>query len=318
MPGMGLGTRSYPPVRGAHRPDLLRIRPLESRRLGNLHVRFGGGRMEKGVCDVPRRPPTRLRKGSEPPNGGGGEEPGASAPGTVPAPLSPWESPAGATGVTVAPAGLLGREGGLGSPRSTRGCRPWLLTAAPPQLWEQTLSQDPFDDLAGDVGEAVVAPLVLVGQPLVVDAQEMEDCGVEVVDVDAVGRDAVAEGIRRAKGDARLDPATGRPDGEASGVVVAAVVGGRQLALAVIRPAELAAPEHQRVVEQAALLQVDDQRRAGLVGLAAEGADAAGQAAVVVPAGVIELDEPDVALGQPAGQQAVGGERARLARIRAV
>src|SRR5579883_1468115 len=139
MPGMGLGTRSYPPVRGAHRPDLLRIRPLESRRLGNLHVRFGGGRLEQGVCDVPRRPPTRLRKGSEPPNGGGGEEPGASAPGTVPAPLSPWESPAGATGVTVAPAGLLGREGGLGSPRSTRGCRPWLLTAAPPVLWEQTL-----------------------------------------------------------------------------------------------------------------------------------------------------------------------------------
>ena len=34
---------------GAHPPDLLRIRPLESRMLGNLHVRFGGGRMEKGV-----------------------------------------------------------------------------------------------------------------------------------------------------------------------------------------------------------------------------------------------------------------------------
>src|SRR4051812_40159172 len=31
----------------AHPPDLLRIRPLESRMLGNLHVRFGGGRMEK-------------------------------------------------------------------------------------------------------------------------------------------------------------------------------------------------------------------------------------------------------------------------------
>ena len=49
MPGMGFGSMSYPPVRGAHPPDLLRIRPLESRMLGNLHVRFGGGRMEKGV-----------------------------------------------------------------------------------------------------------------------------------------------------------------------------------------------------------------------------------------------------------------------------
>ena len=60
MPGMGFGSMSYPPVRGAHPPDFLRIRPLESRRLGNLHVRFGGGRMEKGVLDVPRQPPTRL------------------------------------------------------------------------------------------------------------------------------------------------------------------------------------------------------------------------------------------------------------------
>ena len=62
-----------------------------------------------------------------------------------------------------------------------------------------------------------------------------------------------------------------------------------------------------------ALLQVADQGRARLVGLAAELADAAGQPAVVVPAGVIELNEPHVALGQPSGQQAVGGKRPRLA-----
>ena len=33
-------------------------------------------------------------------------------------------------------------------------------------------------------------------------------------------------------------------------------------------------------------------------------------AAVVVPVAVIELDEPHAALGQPPGEQAVGGERA--------
>ena len=43
--------------------------------------------------------------------------------------------------------------------------------------------------------------------------------------------------------------------------MVAAVVVCRQLALAVDRAAELAAPDDQRVVEQAALLQVLDQRR---------------------------------------------------------
>ena len=43
MPGMWFGSRSDPAVIAAHPPDLPRIRPLESRMLGNLHVRFGGG-----------------------------------------------------------------------------------------------------------------------------------------------------------------------------------------------------------------------------------------------------------------------------------
>ena len=42
------------------------------------------------------------------------------------------------------------------------------------------------------------------------------------------------------------------------------------------------------------------------------------QAVVLVPAHVIELDEAHAALGQPAGQQAVGGVGAGLARIGAV
>ena len=42
-------------------------------------------------------------------------------------------------------------------------------------------------------------------------------------------------------------------------MVVAAVVRGGELALRVDRAAELAAPDDQRVVEQAALLQVLDQ-----------------------------------------------------------
>ena len=42
------------------------------------------------------------------------------------------------------------------------------------------------------------------------------------------------------------------------------------------------------------------------------------QVAVLVPAAVEDLDEPHVALGQPPGQQAVGGKRAGLARIRPV
>ncbi len=113
-----------------------------------------------------------------------------------------------------------------------------------------------------------------------------------------------------------LNAAAGQPDGEAARVVVAAVVGGGERALRVGRAAEFAAPDDERVVEQAALFEVDDERGGGLVGFGALAADAGGQAAVLVPALVVELDEAHAALGQPAGQQAVGGEGAGLAGYR--
>ena len=55
-----------------------------------------------------------------------------------------------------------------------------------------------------DVGQAVVAALELEGQPGVVDAQAVEDRGVQVVDVDRVLDDVVAEVVGLAVGDARL------------------------------------------------------------------------------------------------------------------
>ena len=47
------------------------------------------------------------------------------------------------------------------------------------------------------------------------------------------------------------------------GMMIAAVIVFGELALAINRAPELAAPDHQRVVEQPALLQILDQRRAG-------------------------------------------------------
>ena len=53
--------------------------------------------------------------------------------------------------------------------------------------------------MPGDVGQAEVAALEAVGEPRVVDAEEAEDRGVEVVDVDDVLHGRVAEfvGLRR-------------------------------------------------------------------------------------------------------------------------
>ena len=83
----------------------------------------------------------------------------------------------------------------------------------------------------------------------------------EVVDVDAVDLGAEADRVGRAVDGAPLDAAAGQPHGEAVRVVVAA--------LALLRhrhPAELAAPDDQRLVEQPAPLQVGQQAGDRLVG----------------------------------------------------
>ena len=116
-----------------------------------------------------------------------------------------------------------------------------------------------------DVGQAEVAAGVAVGELLVVEAEQVQDRRVQVVDVDLVldrlEAELVGRAVRRGRPSRRRRPATRvKP----VVVVVAAVdlagvrAGVRQLDRR--RAAELAAPDDQRVVEQPALLQVGEQR----------------------------------------------------------
>ena len=170
--------------------------------------------------------------------------------------------------------------------------------------------------MARDVRQTVVTSLELEGLPLVVDAEEVLHRGVQVVHVDRVLDDVVAELVGLTVDMAAFDAAAGHPEAEATRVVVAAVRVLGDLALAVSRAAEFAAPDHERVFQQAALLEVLDEGRRSLVGLFALALDAAGQTAVLVPALVEELDEADALLDESARLQAVGGEGSR--RLHAV
>ena len=60
--------------------------------------------------------------------------------------------------------------------------------------------EDRFHHGTAHVGQAEVAALVAEGQPFVVDAQQVEDRGVEVVDVDAILDGVVTELVGRAQG----------------------------------------------------------------------------------------------------------------------
>jgi len=71
--------------------------------------------------------------------------------------------------------------------------------------------EDFFDDVAVDVGEAVVAAGVVEGEAFVIEAHEVEDGGVEVVDVDAIGGDADPVFVGLAVGDAGFDACACEP-----------------------------------------------------------------------------------------------------------
>src|SRR5262245_8905539 len=72
--------------------------------------------------------------------------------------------------------------------------------------------------------------------------------------------DVVTVVIGASVSESRLHATAGEPDGEASRVMVAAIVGGRERSLRVGCSPELTAPDYERVIQQATLLQVEHQR----------------------------------------------------------
>src|SRR5687767_3810404 len=84
-------------------------------------------------------------------------------------------------------------------------------------------SSQPFaHDAATHVGQAEVAALEAIGEAQVVEAEQVQERGVEVVDVDGVARDAPADVVGGAVDVPTLETAARHPDREGEGMVVAA------------------------------------------------------------------------------------------------
>ena len=115
--------------------------------------------------------------------------------------------------------------------------------------------------MAVHIGEAVVPSLEEVSELLVVDSELVKNGGVEIVHVDGVLGDVVAEVVRAAVGHAGFDSAASHPEGEAARVVITAVVVAGQLALAVGSSSKFSSPDHKCVVEHTSLFEVFDQGR---------------------------------------------------------
>src|SRR5262252_9469849 len=84
--------------------------------------------------------------------------------------------------------------------------------------------ENALDDGSENVGQTEVAALEPERQFGVVDAEQVQQRRLEVVDVDRVLGDVVTEVVRLTVARPRLDAAAGDPDREATAVVVAAVL----------------------------------------------------------------------------------------------
>src|SRR5208337_5474304 len=104
-----------------------------------------------------------------------------------------------------------------------------------------------------------------VGQPGAgIDAAQLIDAPQQVHRVNGAVLDLLALVVRRADHATTLESAPGDQHGENVTVVVAATVPGR-LPVHLGGPAELTATPHEGALEQAAVLQVREQRRQALV-----------------------------------------------------
>ncbi len=119
-----------------------------------------------------------------------------------------------------------------------------------------------------NVGQSEIAAGVAVGEPLMIEAQEVQHRGLNVVHVDAVLDDIETQVIRRPVRQPGLDPSAGKPHRVRLRMVVASQAASQgRVRFDHRRAAEFASPDHQRFVQEAALLEIGDQRRRALIGL---------------------------------------------------
>ena len=71
------------------------------------------------------------------------------------------------------------------------------------------LGQKFMDDLTGDIGQTEITTIVIVGETLMVDAEQVKDGSVQVVEMDPIDGRFVADLIRLAVADATFHAAAG-------------------------------------------------------------------------------------------------------------
>ena len=111
------------------------------------------------------------------------------------------------------------------------------------------LAKDVLNDVGGiDSSELLIEAEEGKAELVVVETKLVEDGGVEIAHVDGVLGDVVAKLIRFAVADPAFDTCASHPRGEATWVMIAAVVGGAESSLTVGRATKLTAEDNECVL----------------------------------------------------------------------
>lgn len=164
-----------------------------------------------------------------------------------------------------------------------------------------------FDEFSVDVGKSELAALKAVGEAFVVDAEEMKDRCVKVVNVDGVFKDVVAIVVGFSDGDSFFDSCSSHPHAEALGMMITSVIFASQFSLTVGGSPKLTTPDEESILQHATLFEIGKESGGWMVGVAALAFEGLGEAAVMVPSLVEKLNEAHVTLGETTSEKAVGG-----------
>jgi hypothetical protein len=154
-----------------------------------------------------------------------------------------------------------------------------------------------------DTGEASIQAAVVVGKPLVVDTEQVENGRLEISDVHWVLDDVVREIVGLPVDRAALHSTPRHPKTEAPRVMVATVVGRGEPTLRVDRAAEFPPPNPQGLIEEPTLFQVLNERPGRAVNVRRLRWEHLRRERVHVPSPVVNLHEPHTALDETSRHQ---------------
>ena len=121
-------------------------------------------------------------------------------------------------------------------------------------------------NFTGDIRQSEIATGIMIGQPLVIDAHQMQNRRVQIMDVNLILHRAETKFIRFPVYGAPFDATAGQPHTESEWIMIAPV----NPPLRSRSASKLAPPDNQCFIQQSALLEVGQQLSDRLINILAQ------------------------------------------------